>query len=112
MLKVVEPPTEVNDSALLKDGSVILHTLFDDAIVLLRCCYVMSLPGKYSYCPWYTGYNHLAVPLTLRSLGLQDTLSMVRLNNDVTQMNNDIDLKDTPIKCHVLLHPQNGVALF
>ena len=63
--------TRANDSALLKDGSVILRAFFDDAILLLRCCYVTSLPGKYSYCPWYTGYNHRAVPLILWSPGLQ-----------------------------------------
>ena len=40
---------KANDSALLKDGSV-LHAFLDDAILLLQCCYVMSLPGKYLYC--------------------------------------------------------------
>ena len=33
-----------NASAFLKDGSVNLVCVLDDAILLLRCCYVTSLP--------------------------------------------------------------------
>ena len=73
-LGAVELPqklAEVNDSALLKYGGIILRSIFDDAILLLRSCYVTSLPERYTYCPWYTGYNHCAAPLMLLSPGLQ-----------------------------------------
>ena len=64
---------KANDTTLLKDGSV-LHVFLDDAILLLQCCYVMSLPGKYLYCQWYTRYNHRAVPLISRLPGLQKVI--------------------------------------
>ena len=65
---------EANDSALLKDGSVILRAFFDDAILLLRCCYVTSLLYVFAR---YTRYNHRAAPLILGSPGLQ--ISLVKL---------------------------------